>query len=123
MTARISENRIRRLRRNNSGEFGSKHAALPKLRRWVGRTLMHTGCSIALMVASGGTQASECYAIRDADGRNYCLAQTTHDASYCYAIRDGDSRNSCLATQRHERSYCYSIRSSDQRNACLALIH
>ena len=45
--------------------------------------------------AMAGT--SECYAIKDADKRAYCLAQVKRDSGSCYRIKDGDNRNQCLA--------------------------
>jgi hypothetical protein len=43
---------------------------------------------------------SECYAIKDADKRAYCLAQVKRDHGYCYRVKDGDNRNECLAKLR-----------------------
>ncbi|QJD28652.1 hypothetical protein [Methylococcus geothermalis] len=64
--------------------------------------------------------SARCYAIRDADRRNACLAETRDAKSYCYSIKDADRRNICLAETTGERSRCYSIRDKDVRASCLA---
>jgi len=63
---------------------------------------------------------SECYIIKDADSKNYCLATAKHDKSYCYSIKDADRKTFCLAQVGKERTRCYSIKSSDLKNHCLA---
>ncbi|PVY56624.1 MULTISPECIES: hypothetical protein [unclassified Simplicispira] len=68
--------------------------------------------------AMAGT--SECYAIKDADKRAYCLAQVKRDYGYCYRIKDGDNRNQCLAEIKGSRDRCYAIKDQDRRKACLA---
>ena len=68
--------------------------------------------------AMAGT--SECYAIKDADKRAYCLAQVKRDHGYCYRIKNGDSRNQCLAEIKGSRDRCYAIKDQDNRKACLA---
>lgn len=68
--------------------------------------------------AMAGT--SECYAIKDADKRAYCLAQTKRDHGYCYRIKNGDQRNQCLAEIKGSRDRCYAIKDHDSRKACLA---
>mgnify|MGYP000849122711 CR=1 FL=1 len=69
--------------------------------------------------AMAGT--SECYAIKDADKRAYCLAQVKRDHGYCYRVKDGDKRNQCLAEIKGSRDRCYAIKDQDSRKACLAL--
>ena len=68
--------------------------------------------------AMAGT--SECYAIKDADKRAYCLARVKRDYGYCYRIKDGDSRNQCLAEINGSRGRCYAVKDHDSREACLA---
>ena len=61
-------------------------------------------CMIAVVwmgEAMAGT--SECYAIKDADKRAYCLAQVKRDPGNCYRIKDGDKRNQCLAEIKGSR--------------------
>ncbi len=72
--------------------------------------------------ASALANVSSCYAIRDADRKNMCLAQVKQQVSYCYSIKDADARHMCLAVVKKRRSDCYSIRSSDQKNLCLAQV-
>ena len=69
--------------------------------------------------AMAGT--SECYAIKDADKRAYCLAQVKRDSGSCYRIKDGDNRNQCLAEVKGSRDRCHAIKNHDNRKACLAL--
>ena len=69
--------------------------------------------------AMAGT--SECYAIKDADKRAYCLAQVKRDSGSCYRIKDGDLSNQCLAEIKGSRDRCYAIKDQASRNACLAL--
>ena len=64
---------------------------------------------------------SECYAIRDADKRAYCLAQVKRNHGYCYRIKNGDNRNQCLAEIKGSRDRCYAIKEYDARKTCLAL--
>ena len=63
----------------------------------------------------------ECYAIKDADKRAYCLAQVKRDSGSCYRIKDGDNRNQCLAEIKGSRDRCHAIKDQDSRKACLAL--
>lgn len=79
-------------------------------------------CTIA-GVWMGGAMAgtSECYAIKDADKRAYCLAQVKRDSGSCYRIKDGDNRNQCLAEIKGSRERCHAIKDHDSRKACLAL--
>ncbi len=40
---------------------------------------------------------ADCYAIKDSDGKNYCLAKSKNQNSYCDVINDNDMKNNCLA--------------------------
>ena len=78
-------------------------------------------CMIAMAwmgEAIAGT--SECYAIKDADKRAYCLARVKRDYGYCYRIKDGDNRSQWLAEIKGSRDRCYAIKDQDNRKACLA---
>ena len=86
------------------------------------RYLLVPLCMIAMVwmeEAMAGT--SECYAIKDADKRAYCLAQVKRDPGNCYRIKDGDNRSQCLAEIKGSRDRCYAIKDQDSRKACLAL--
>ena len=63
----------------------------------------------------------ECYAVKDADQRAYCLARAKGDYGDCYRIKDGDRRNQCLAEIKGSRDRCHAIKDQDSRKACLAL--
>ena len=64
--------------------------------------------------------SSECYAIKDADKRAYCLAQVKQDHGYCYRIKGSDNRNQCLAEIKGSQDRCYAIKKEDDRQHCLA---
>lgn len=66
--------------------------------------------------------ALECYAIKDADKRAYCLAQVKREYGYCHRIKDGDKRNQCLADIKGSRDRCYAIKSKEDRQLCLSQI-
>ena len=85
------------------------------------RYLLVPLCMIA-MAGMGEAMAgtSECYAIKDADKRAYCLAQVKRDSGSCYRIKDGDNRNQCLAEIKGSRVRCHAIKDHDSRKACLA---
>ena len=68
--------------------------------------------------AMAGT--SECFAIKDADKRAYCLARVKRDPGNCYRIKNGDNHNQCLAEIKGSRDRCYAIKDHDSRKACLA---
>lgn len=70
--------------------------------------------------AMAGT--SECYAIKDAGKRAYCLAQVKGDHGYCYRVKEGDKRNQCLAEIKGSRDRCYAIKNADARKQCRASI-
>ena len=61
---------------------------------------------ILLGPAQAATDPSRCYAIRDADMRNACLAETRDDKGQCYAIKDHDRRQLCLAQTTGQKSTC-----------------
>jgi hypothetical protein len=65
---------------------------------------------------------ADCYAIKNQDNKNYCLAKSKAQSSYCYMIKGSDSKNNCLAETMNKRSYCYNIKDSDLKSQCLALI-
>ena len=75
---------------------------------------------LALSPAQGSTDPSRCYAIRDPDLRNACLAETRDSKGQCYAIKDHDRRQLCLAQTTGQNSTCYNVRDKDRRAACLA---
>ena len=76
---------------------------------------------VTVWMGEAMASTSECYAIKDADKRAYCLAQVKRDYGYCYRIKDGDNRNQCLAEIKGSRDRCYAIKDQDSRKACLAL--
>ena len=79
-------------------------------------------CMVATVwMGEAMASTSECYAIKDADKRAYCLAQVKRDYGYCYRIKDGDNRNQCLAEIKGSRDRCHAIKDQDSRKACLAL--
>lgn len=65
-------------------------------------------------------QSSNCYAIRDNDLKNECLAVIQNNPSKCYAIKNSDLKNSCLAKVNNRKSTCYSIKDKDQKSRCLS---
>ncbi len=84
-------------------------------------TLLALSCAAAIL-AMGEVMAasSDCYAIKDADKRAYCLAVVKRDYGYCHRIKDGDKRNQCMAEIKATRSNCYAIKEQDARKECLA---
>ena len=59
----------------------------------------------ALMVAphsaiAGGSAASACYNVQDADARAACLARVRRDPGRCYNIQRADLRAVCLSEVR-----------------------
>jgi hypothetical protein len=80
--------------------------------------------ALALIRVNGLAQAdaSNCYAIKNDDSKNHCLAIAKNTKSYCYSIHEQDTKNLCLAQLSNQKSYCYSIRSSDAKNQCLAIV-
>ncbi len=85
------------------------------------RYLLVPLCMIAVVwMGEAMAGISECYAIKDADKRAYCLAKVKRDPGNCYRIKDGDNRNQCLAEIKGSRDRCYAIKDQDSRKACLA---
>lgn len=83
--------------------------------------LLMSLCMIAVSwIGEAMAGTSECYAIKDADKRAYCLAQVKRDHGYCYRIKNSDNRNQCLAEIKGSRDRCYAIKDHDSRKACLA---
>lgn len=79
-------------------------------------------CMIAVAwIGDAMAGTSECYAIKDADKRAYCLAQVKQDYGHCYRVKDRDQRNACLAETKGLRHHCYAVKSQANRKACLAL--
>jgi hypothetical protein len=75
---------------------------------------------IAMAAQTGHAQSSQCYAIKNGDLKNECLAITSQNPSKCYAIKDSDIKNNCLARVNNKKHNCYSIKDKDQKNRCLA---
>lgn len=57
--------------------------------------LLAAGC-----VPAVASDAGACYAIQDADARQYCLAKARREAGQCYAIQSSGLRAQCLAEVR-----------------------
>jgi hypothetical protein len=76
---------------------------------------------IALLPLPATASSGQCYAIKDKDLRQQCLATTQGQKSRCYAIADKNARNQCLAQTGSQKSRCYSITDADKRKACLAM--
>lgn len=74
----------------------------------------------AMSPAQAATDPSRCYAIREPDLRNACLAETRDNKGTCYAIKDPDRRQLCLAQTTGQKSTCYNVRDKDRKAACLA---
>ena len=87
------------------------------------RTVVTCGLLLAaslLSQARAATDPSRCYAIREPDLRNACLAETRDSKGTCYAIKDPDRRQLCLAQTTGQKSNCYNVRDKDRKAACLA---
>lgn len=63
---------------------------------------------------------TRCFAIKSKTTQNDCLANVDQDESYCFSIGSQNLRNSCLASVRNNDSLCYSLRSKDLKNHCVA---
>lgn len=90
-------------------------------------TMTRTVVTYIFLLAANGlspvqaaNDPSRCYAIREPDLRNACLAETRDSKGQCYAIRDPDRRQLCLAQTTSQKSICYNVRDKDRRAACLA---
>jgi len=80
-------------------------------------------CMVAVAwMGEAMASTSECYAVKDADRRAYCLAETKQDYGHCYRIKDDDRRNQCFAETKGSRGSCYAIKDDDSRKACLAVV-
>lgn len=55
---------------------------------------------LLLIAVPAHADTGSCYAIGDADARQYCIAKARRDASQCYAIQRADLRSVCLAEVR-----------------------
>jgi hypothetical protein len=88
------------------------------------KKIVFTICIINLLISNSKVIASEanCYSIKDADLKNYCLASSKNSDSYCFSIHVQDTKNQCLAHVRKQKSYCYSIKDHDTKNLCLSKI-
>lgn len=78
--------------------------------------------SVPLAASSQTTVPSQCYNIRNADLKAYCLATTRRQESYCYNVKDGDKKHFCLAQVGRRRSACYNIADWDLKQLCLAWV-
>lgn len=58
--------------------------------------LLIASCSHPVLASDAGS----CYAIGDADARQYCLAKARQDPATCYAIQNSGLRSQCLAEVR-----------------------
>ena len=113
-----TKNKVKHIRHTSNGSWAM--AALTNIPRGI-----LSGLLWAIGICGmGGAMAgpSDCYGIKDADRRHYCLAMYKGDTGNCYSIKDQDDRNLCLAQVKGQRSHCHSIRESDQRKQCLALV-
>ena len=59
-----------------------------------------------MIVTSHAANDSHCYAIKNTDQKNFCLAVVKKQDSYCYNIRESDSKHMCLAQIKNQKSYC-----------------
>lgn len=58
-------------------------------------------CAAAAMTCGARAEdAGSCYAVGDADARQYCLAKARKDPGTCYAVQRADMRAQCLAEVR-----------------------
>lgn len=60
---------------------------------------------------------SECFAIKDDDQKNQCLAESKKDPSYCHKIKTQNLREACLAQLKGETYGCFKIQEPDARTA------
>jgi hypothetical protein len=63
-----------------------------------------------------------CFAIKEPDRKNVCLAMSTQRNSYCFSVKDPDTQNMCLANVMKKQSYCFSIKMNDMKQQCLAQV-
>lgn len=79
-------------------------------------------CAAMLLFSISNLALANCYAILDADLKQYCIAKSKNDTNACYSIREADSTNFCLAEIKRDKNYCYSVRNNDKKNLCLGLV-
>jgi len=63
-----------------------------------------------------------CYAIKNEDSMNSCIANAKKDIGFCYGINNNDLQNSCIANIKRDVGFCYAIKSKDLMNGCIANI-
>lgn len=88
------------------------------------KTVFVSAVLCALGLAGGGTPSfqDECYQIKAADMRNFCIATTKRSPDHCYRIKDTDRQRFCLAVAHSERGRCHSIIENDLKHLCLAML-
>lgn len=59
-----------------------------------------------------------CYAIKDFNNKNFCLAIAKKQESYCNKIDKNAMQFNCLAELTHQKSYCDQITIVDEANNC-----
>lgn len=64
---------------------------------------------------------AKCYAIKDANGKNFCLAVAKKQESYCNLIDKNAMQYLCLAEVTKQKSYCDKITGVDDANNCRKL--
>jgi len=85
-------------------------------------SMKHAELLLIFLSATVQANAFNCYAIKNTDQKNYCLATAKAQNSFCYSIQESDLKNTCLGQVSNSKSYCYAIKSSDTKNKCLALV-
>lgn len=78
---------------------GSSGRMLPDVGSNMARaSLLVLLCVVAMpWMGEATASSSQCYAVKDADRRAYCLAEAKRDYGYCYRVKDVDQRKLCLA--------------------------
>lgn len=56
--------------------------------------------TVLFVKGAAANQSGSCYAIQDADARQYCLAKARREPAQCYAVQRADLRSQCLAEVR-----------------------
>ena len=64
---------------------------------------------------------AKCYAIKDTNGKNFCLAVAKKQESYCNLIDKNSMQYLCLAEVTKQKSYCEKITIADDANNCKKL--
>jgi hypothetical protein len=62
-----------------------------------------------------------CYAMKDLNNRNYCLAIKKRQESYCNKIDKNSLQFLCLAELTKQKSYCDQIKLVDDADKCKKL--